>query len=58
MGYPVITAVPAGTNVTLIGRNGSTTWLKMRLPNGTTGWMSATYVSNSATFPSLPVLGN
>jgi uncharacterized protein YgiM (DUF1202 family) len=56
--YPVITAVPAGTTVTLIGRNGSTTWLKMRLPNGTVGWMNANYVSNSATFPSLPVLSN
>lgn len=56
--FPPITAVPAGTTVTLIGRNGSTTWLKLRLPNGTVGWMSASYVSNSATFPSLPVLSN
>lgn len=56
--YPVITAVPAGTTVTLIGRNGSSTWLKMRLPNGTVGWMNANYVTNSATFPSLPVLSN
>lgn len=56
--YPVITAVASGTNVTLIGRNGNSTWLKMRLPNGTIGWMNAYYVSNSASFPSLPVLGN
>ena len=56
--FPPITAVPAGTTVTLIGRNGITTWLKLRLPNGTVGWMSASYVSNSATFPSLPVLSN
>lgn len=56
--YPVITAVPSGTAVTLIGRNGSATWLKMRLPNGTVGWMNANYVSNSAMFPSLPVLSN
>ena len=55
--YPVITAVPSGTNVTLLGRNSSTTWLKMRLPNGTIGWMNAYYVSNSAAFASLPVLG-
>ncbi len=56
--YPVITAVAAGSNVTLIGRNGSSTWIKMRLTNGTVGWMSATYVSNSAAFPTLPVVGN
>ncbi|MCA9955776.1 MAG: SH3 domain-containing protein [Anaerolineales bacterium] len=56
--YPVITAVAAGSNVTLIGRNGSSTWIKMRLANGTVGWMSASYVSNSASFPSLPVLSN
>ncbi len=58
VGYPVMTAVPAGTNVTLLGRNGSTTWLKLRLPNGTQGWMNANYVSNSAAFAGLPVLGN
>ncbi len=58
VGFPVITAAPSGTVVTLLGRNGNTTWLKMRLPNGTVGWMNANYVSNSATFPSLPVLSN
>ena len=56
--YPIITAVPTGTNVTLLGRNGSATWLKMRLPNGTQGWMNANYVSSSSTFANLPVLGN
>ncbi|WP_420643347.1 PA14 domain-containing protein [Candidatus Leptofilum sp.] len=56
--FPVITAVPSGTTVTLLGRNSSTTWLKLRLPNGTVGWMNAYYISNSATFPSLPVLGS
>lgn len=58
VGFPVITAAPSGTVVTLLGRNGSTTWLKLRLPNGTVGWMSASYVSNSSAFPSLPVLSN
>ena len=56
--FSVITAVPAGTNVTLLGRNSSTTWLKMRLPSGTQGWMNAYYVSNKAAFASLPVLSN
>jgi uncharacterized protein YraI len=56
--YPVITAVTTGTSVTLLGRNGSATWVKLRLPNGTQGWMNAYYVSNSAAFASLPVLSN
>lgn len=57
-GYPVITAVPAGQTVTLLGRNGSASWLKLRLANGTQGWMNASYVSSNTAFATLPVLGN
>ncbi len=56
--HPVRTAVPAGTTVTLLGRNSSSSWLKMRLANGTEGWMNANYISNSSTISSLPILNN
>lgn len=56
-GYPVIKAVPAGTLVTLLGRNSSVTWARVQLADGSIGWMSASYLSGTIPISSLPVVG-
>jgi uncharacterized protein YraI len=56
--FNAITAIQRGTQVTLIGRNTFSTWLKIRLPNGTEGWSSATYLNTSYSISSLPVANN
>jgi len=38
--YPVITTVPAGTVLTVLGRNESNTWIAVQLPDGTQGWVT------------------
>jgi uncharacterized protein YraI len=40
--YPVITTVPAGTALTVIGRNDVNTWIAVRLQNGMEGWVTRT----------------
>lgn len=54
--HSVITAVPAGTIVELIGRNSSSTWAKARLQNGIVGWMSAGYLISNTPISALPVV--
>ena len=38
--YAVITTVPAGTVLVVIGRNEANTWLAVRLEDGTEGWVT------------------
>jgi len=38
--YPVITTVPAGTVLTVLGRNDINTWIAVQLPDGTQGWVT------------------
>lgn len=50
-----ITAVPRGTEVTLLARNDDASWVYASLPDGTRGWMSAFYLaSNLKPFTFLP----
>jgi uncharacterized protein YraI len=55
--YPVIKAVPAGTVVTLLGRNSTASWAKVQLADGTTGWMGAGYLTSSIPISALPIAG-
>jgi uncharacterized protein YgiM (DUF1202 family) len=55
--YSVIKAVPAGTIVSLLGRNAPSSWAKVQLADGTVGWMSATYLIESVPLNTLPVVG-
>lgn len=48
---PVITAVPVGTVLDVIGRNG--TWTHVRLPGARTGWLAAQYTKAPAGVPDL-----
>lgn len=54
--FPAITAVNRGQTVSLIGRNTANTWLKIRLPDGTEGWASATYLNTSYDLNQLPIV--
>lgn len=38
--YPVITTVPAGTTLIVLGRNEANTWIAVQLPDGTEGWVT------------------
>ncbi|MFZ0547748.1 MAG: PA14 domain-containing protein [Candidatus Promineifilaceae bacterium] len=55
--YGVIRVVPAGTVVTLQGRNADSSWAKVQLTDGTIGWVRATYLVPSVPLSSLPVVG-
>ena len=54
-GYGVMTTVPGGTVVTLLGRSTGSGWVKVQLVGGTVGWVSANYLSTSVPVSSLPL---
>lgn len=56
VGYSVVTAINQGTSVTLLGRNGNSSWVKVRLSNGTEGWANASLITANVALSSLPVL--
>jgi uncharacterized protein YraI len=56
-GYGVLTSVYRGTVLTLVSRSYDAAWLKVVLPTGVQGWVSASYVSTSYPVINLPVEG-
>lgn len=42
-GYPVITAVPGGTKLIVLDQDSTAKWLRVRLPDGTEGWVSRAF---------------
>jgi uncharacterized protein YgiM (DUF1202 family) len=56
--FPVLTTIPNGTQMTVLGRNPANTWLNVQLEDGTEGWVtrsltSYTLVSPNVVTPSL-----
>jgi len=49
-----IAVVHGGTTVILLGRNGSGSWLKVRIPTGSVGWVNGYYISTSYPIQNLP----
>ncbi len=45
----VITQVPGGQNVTILGQNPDRTWFNVRLQDGQTGWIAASLLATNAT---------
>lgn len=43
--YAAFASLARGATVTILGQNPAGDWLNIRLPNGTTGWVSAQYVT-------------
>ncbi len=58
LAYSVVTTVYQGNVVSLIGRNANSTWAKIRLSNGTEGWVNAarSYITPNVAISSLPVV--
>ncbi|WP_420630953.1 SH3 domain-containing protein [Candidatus Leptofilum sp.] len=57
LAYSPVTVVTQGTVVSLIGRNGDSSWAKIRLSNGTEGWVNAdgAYITPNVSISSLPL---
>ena len=51
LGYAVIRALPAGTGVTVLGRNATGDWLYVRLSNGAEGWVASRFTDFSGAVP-------
>jgi uncharacterized protein YraI len=51
-----LTALPENESVEVIGRNHFSTWIKVRLGDGTEGWVSILYISADFAINSLPDL--
>ena len=57
--YGIITTLNRGTVLQLAGyRNAAATWIKVILPNGTQGWLSAVYVTTTTPIINLAVENN
>lgn len=54
--YTAFTQITNGTTVTLLGRNDTSTWVKVILRDGRQGWVNASFLSTSVPVSSLPVL--
>jgi uncharacterized protein YgiM (DUF1202 family) len=55
VGYPVIGALEAGSTVTVVGRNGNSTWWQISFGNGR-GWIPDTAVNAGQAAHSVPVV--
>ena len=54
--YSAVAVVNQGTVVSLLGRNSTSTWAKIRLSNGTEGWVNASLITPNVAISGLPVL--
>lgn len=54
-GFPVVTMLANGQQVTLIGSNADSSWLQVRLISGISGWVNARYVALHDQGGSVPV---
>ncbi len=53
--YSVLTVTTQGQTVTLLGRNANSSWAKIRLSNGTEGWVNSSLITPSVSISSLPL---
>lgn len=58
VGFGVITTLPGGTGVSLLGRDHSSTWVKIIIPDGRQGWVNGYYLDTNVPVATLPVLAN
>ena len=54
--YSVIAVVSLGQRVGVLGRNNDSSWLKIRTPDGTEGWIYTALLDVQLDIPSLPFL--
>jgi uncharacterized protein YraI len=54
--YSSVDQLPKGTNVVIVGRNGTGTWLKVSVPSKSKqGWVSTDYIETSVALDSIPL---
>lgn len=53
--HAVVTTVGYHTNVTLLGRNSSSSWAYVRTPSGVTGWINGNLLTPSTPLSTLPL---
>ena len=53
--FGVVVSVPANTEVTLIGRAVSSSWVQIALGDGTRGWVNSLYLRTFANIAALPI---
>lgn len=51
----IITVLPSGKQVQMIGRNSNSSWIQIRLDTGRTGWMNGNYLAQHAAYTTLPI---
>lgn len=52
----ILAELPSGTSVTVIGRNSSSTWIRVQLADGQTGWIFARLLDLSMSMSSIPAV--
>ncbi len=57
IGYARVTAIANGTTWTLLARTADSSWVKLLLSSGGTGWVNASYLRLSGAITTLPVEG-
>lgn len=55
--FGVVAVLSSGQSVQLIGRTADSSWAQVRLYNGVTGWVNASYLQSNVAISSLPVIG-
>jgi uncharacterized protein YraI len=53
--YRTIAVIYGGTNVLLLGRSSGGSWLKVKIPTGTVGWVNGHYIATDYPTQNLPV---
>jgi len=53
--YSIVTVLTYGITADMLGRNTTTTWVKLKLVDGRIGWVNLSYVTPTIPFSSLPV---
>ena len=52
----VVTAISRDQGMSLLGRDAEATWVEVRLPDGSVGWVTATSIRANLTISNLPVI--
>ena len=54
--YDLVTKLNRNQSMSLLGRNGESTWARVRVPGGAEGWVSTQYITTTVPLASLPVI--
>jgi N-acetylmuramoyl-L-alanine amidase len=58
LAYSVISYLPYGQSVGILGRDANSGWIKVQTPAGPMGWIHSDYTQMNTTLSALPVIGS